>query len=199
MSKRRQNGLRLMVAQEAARLMAEQGIRNFHTAKRKAAERLGANDRTSLPGNAEIETALGEHHRLFQADEHPGRLRDKREIACRTMRMLVTFSPRLVGPVLAGTATADGEVNLHVFAETPEEVAFDLMRLNVPFESAERRLRLPAGAYATFPVFRFFAGDQQVDLTVFARREASRPPLSPVDGKPMRRVSLEDVEALLEG
>lgn len=43
-----------MVAQETARIIVNQGIRDFGLAKKKAAERLGLRDRGSLPGNVEI-------------------------------------------------------------------------------------------------------------------------------------------------
>jgi len=52
MSKRlnpRAEQLRRALAQEAARIMSEQGIDDFGLAKRKAAERLGATDISVLP------------------------------------------------------------------------------------------------------------------------------------------------------
>lgn len=55
------------LAHEAARLMAEGGIRDFHQAKLKAASRLGIHDDASLPRNREIEDALREYQRLFAA------------------------------------------------------------------------------------------------------------------------------------
>jgi len=61
MSKRmnpRAEHLRLALAQEAARIMSEQGIDDYRLAKRKAAERLGATDIAVLPKNSEIEAAL---------------------------------------------------------------------------------------------------------------------------------------------
>ena len=50
--------MRRSVAVEAARLMSESGIRDFQMAKRKAAERLGANEKSQLPNNSEIEERL---------------------------------------------------------------------------------------------------------------------------------------------
>ena len=47
---------RQVVAQEAARIIVDHGIRDYRVAKQKAAERLGMNGRGSLPGNAEIES-----------------------------------------------------------------------------------------------------------------------------------------------
>ncbi|HZV38696.1 MAG TPA: hypothetical protein VFF96_08110, partial [Pseudoxanthomonas sp.] len=58
------------LAHEAARLMAEGGIRDFHQAKLKAASRLGIFDDASLPRNREIEDALREYQRLFAGPGH---------------------------------------------------------------------------------------------------------------------------------
>ncbi|HEY5612672.1 MAG TPA: hypothetical protein VIK70_03670, partial [Lysobacter sp.] len=96
---------RLLLAHEAARLMAEGGMRDFHQAKLKAAERLGIVDDASLPRNREIEEALREHQRLFQRD-HAIALRRRREAALRALEFFKSFDPRLVGPVLDGTADA---------------------------------------------------------------------------------------------
>ena len=57
--------LRRAVAQEAARVMSEHGVRDFLFAKRKAAERFGIVDGSLLPRNIEIEEALQEYQRLF--------------------------------------------------------------------------------------------------------------------------------------
>ena len=67
----RSNHARYSVAHEAARLMREHGIKDYLLAKRKAADRLGVTDRTSLPGNDEIIDALTEQQRLFGGDEFP--------------------------------------------------------------------------------------------------------------------------------
>ena len=95
---------RNVVAQEAARIIVEQGIRDYRVAKTKAAERLGVSTRGALPGNTEIEQAVSEHLLLFGGDAHASLLRALREAALSAMRLLEPFSPRLVGPVLAGTA-----------------------------------------------------------------------------------------------
>src|SRR4029077_5157090 len=62
---------RRRIAVEAARLISEHGIRDYHVAKRRAAERLGIAADTALPKNSEIEEALREHQRLFDAKEQP--------------------------------------------------------------------------------------------------------------------------------
>ncbi len=66
----RAENLRRALAQEAARVMAEHGVRDYRFAKRKAAERFGVIDEAVLPRNTEIEAALLEYQRLFAAESH---------------------------------------------------------------------------------------------------------------------------------
>ena len=68
----------------------------------------------------------------------------------------------------------------------------------IPFATSERRLRLGNGEYTYFPVLSFGAGDANIDLTVFTPRKGRESPRSPVDGRPMRRASLAEVQALLD-
>ena len=73
-----------------------------------------------LPGNAEIEAAVAEHLQLFGGDSHADHLRLMRVAALSAMELLAAFTPRLVGPVLVGTADENSAVNLHVFADSPD-------------------------------------------------------------------------------
>jgi len=189
--------LRRRIAEEAARIMVQSGSRNFLQAKRKAAQKLGIPDARHLPGNHEVEEALAGYQRLFLGDEQPRHLRRLREVATEGMRFLERFSPRLVGPVLDGTADQHSEVNLHLFADPVEMVAHFLMEQGIPNELGERRLRMPNGEYARLPEYRFLAGDAAMALTVFSGAGAHQPPLSPVTGRPMRRAGLAEVETLL--
>src|SRR3984885_4711714 len=147
MSKRlgvRAEHLRHALAQEAARVMAEHGIRDFLVAKRKAAERFGVTDGAVLPKNTEIEMALVEYQRLFGGDSHTESLHAQRRAALSAMRYLEEFEPRLVGPVLSGTATEHSDVQLHLFTDTAESVALKLMDHRVPYEVTERRVKMNA-------------------------------------------------------
>ncbi len=195
---RDESRLRTLLTQECARLMVDEGVKDFLTAKRKAAARLNVPNRAMLPSNADIELAVLEYQRLFKSAEQPAHLRRLRQSAVEALRFLARFRARLVGPVLTGTASAHTDITLHLFADTPEEVALFLLEHTIPFETSERRLRLSNGAYALFPVFGFGAGGCNVDLTVFGRTAEREPPRSPVDGRPMRRAGLTEVEALLE-
>ena len=194
----RQQLNRLRVAQEAARLMSEHGIRDFHHAKLKAAERLSIHDAQALPRNQEIEQAQRERQRLFDADSHPQQLKARREAAVEAMRFLGRFDPRLVGPVLEGTADAHSAVCLHVFSDDPDAVALFLREHGVPAELQTRRLRLSREEQADYPVLLFAADALPFDLTVMPRDALRQAPLDRIDEKPMRRASLAMVEELLD-
>ena len=188
---------RVRIAQEAARLMSEHGIRDFHHAKLKAAERLGILDTQALPRNLEIEQALREHQRLFLASSQPQLLRERREAAAEAMRFLAAFEPRLVGAVLEGTADAHSAVCLHVFSDDPDAVALYLREHGVPIETQTRHLRYSHGGQPEYPVLLFAADELPFDLTVLPRDALRQAPLDRADDRPMRRAALAQVEILL--
>jgi hypothetical protein len=189
---------RLVLAQEAARIIVDHGIRDYRVAKQKAAERLGVGSRGSLPGNAEIEAAVAEHLQLFGGDSHEDRLRLMRVAALSAMELLSSFTPRLVGPVLSGTADENSAVNLHVFADSAEFVAMELADMGVSYKPYERRLKSRRGQLDTYPGFEFHHGNSPIQATVFPVDGIRQAPMSPIDGKPMRRVDSDGVQELLQ-
>lgn len=195
----RTENLRRALAQEAARMMAEHGIRDFLFAKRKAAERFGVTDNAALPRNTEVEQALAEYQRLFGGDSHAETLQAQRQVALEAMRRLQEFEPRLVGSVLSGTATEHSEVQIHLFADCAETVAIRLMDQGIPHEVTERRVKMDADRVLAYPGLSFEIDDQPIEATVFPTDAIRQAPVSPVDGKPMRRANVAEVEQLVNG
>ena len=193
----REENLRRVLAQEAARIMAEHGIRDFGVAKRKAAERFGAPEGAVLPKNTEIETALAEYQRLFGGAMHEESLEAQRRAALAAMRRLGEFEPRLVGPVLSGTATEYSEVQLRLFGDCDESVVLKLMDFGVAHEVTEKRVRISPERVLAYPGVRFEIDDQPIEATVFPCDGIRQSPVSPVDGRPMRRANALEVESLL--
>jgi hypothetical protein len=194
----RAENLRRAIAVEAARIMAEHGIRDFLVAKRKAAERFGVEDGAVLPKNVEIEDALAEYQRLFRRESHAASLEAQRRAALRAMRWLEEFEPRIVGQVLAGTATEHANVQLHLFADRAESVAFRLMDREIAYDIIERRVKMNAERVLAYPGVRFDVDDQPIEATVFPTDGIRQAPVSPLDGKPMRRADAAELEALIE-
>ena len=189
---------RQIVAQEAARIIVDHGVRDYRLAKQKAAERLGMNSRGSLPGNAEIEAAVSEHLQIFGGESHEDLLRLMRTAALAAMALLKEFSPRLVGPVLAGTADENSAVNLHVFTDSPEMVAMEIGGLGIQFGPYERRLKSRRGQIEMYAGFEFIHCNETIQATVFPVDGIRQAPMSPIDGKPMKRVDVDAVQDLLQ-
>ncbi len=194
----RTDNLRQALAQEAARIMAEHGVRDYRAAKRKAAERLGVADgAAALPKNTEIEAALAQYQRLFGAQAHVESLLAQRRAALNAMQYLEEFEPRLVGSVLSGTATEHSDVQLHLFADYPESVTIKLLDQGIPHEVTEKRVRMDAERVLAYPGVRFELDEQSIEATVFPTDGIRQAPVSPVDGRPMKRASTLEVAALL--
>ena len=185
------------LAFEAARLMAEGGIRDYHQAKLKAAQRLGIFDDASLPRNREIEDALREYQRLFLGSDQPAEVRRRREAALRALEFFRDFAPRLVGPVLEGTADGNSAVALHVHSDDADAIARHFEEHGVPAQPRSRHLRLDREREADFPVWLFSAEELSFDVTVLPVDVLRQAPLSGIDEKPMKRASATQLRALL--
>ncbi len=77
MGKERRNDERSRIAHLAARIIAEDGVEDYATAKRKAARQAGVADTRQLPTNEEVEAALRTHHSLYGGDVHAQRVRGR--------------------------------------------------------------------------------------------------------------------------
>jgi len=180
--------------------MVEHGIQDFARAKRKAAERLGvrAGD-GALPSNAQIHEQVVERQRIFEPDDvHDRRLEKLRVVASDVMGVLDGFRPKLVGSVLDGTATVNSPIELHVFSDSPEAVAAALEARGLRLHDSQRRYRFGREETTEIPGYDLMVDDEELQVMVFPERGPRHSPLSPIDGKPMRRASRTAVLALLE-
>ena len=138
----RRDLMREQLAQQAAKLMAEDGITDHAFAKRKAAKQLGASDTQHLPGNQEIDEALHSYRALYQHESHPGILYQLREEALAAMRLLEPFHPYLTGSVLSGTAGEHSDINLMLYSDDEKAVLLFLLKHNLEFEDGEWIVRI---------------------------------------------------------
>jgi len=101
-------------------------------------------------------------------------------------------------PLGRRVSTPHAEIDLHVFANTPEDVIFFLLDSDIPFSSSARRLRLNQDEYADFPAITLERDGVVIDLTEFWQRAERDVPWSPVDGRPMKRANARQVQALID-
>jgi hypothetical protein len=194
----RQGRQRLQIAAEAARIMATEGQRSYLLAKQKAAARLGASTRNGLPSNSEVEQALKEWQQVYGGEALEQTLNQLRQGAINAMRFLAPFRPRLLGPVLEGTADQFSRICLQLFADDPDAVVRFLMEHQIPFDQERRRVRWHDGSYRELDVLVVVAGEQTVEMMLMIGREGLQALPSPIDGRPQQRASLEEVKAMVE-
>lgn len=185
--------MRRRIAHVAARILAEDGSLDYGSAKRKAARQLGAPDSDNLPDNQQIDEALRSYQALYQADETRAQVTLLRQVAIEYMEQLADFDPHLTGPVLNGTAGRNTDINLQLFTDDQKEVEFLLMRLNIPYQTAEYRISDAPGK--VYPRFIIQDPRAPVDLIVYPAADLRSMKRLQADGRP-RRLRLTQVRAL---
>lgn len=185
--------IRLRIAHEAARMLAEDGGMDYGFAKRKAARQLGVSDNRNLPDNREIEEALRSYQALYQGQEQQELLALLREVAVEYMELLDAFNPHLTGAVLNGTAGRHSEVNLQLFTDSDKEVEFFFLNRKLGYRRSEVRSE---GQY--FPHYSLEDPRASVELTVYPINELRQMRRLQADGT-LKRARLEQVRVLFQG
>ena len=175
----RRDQMREQLAHRAAKLIAEAGIADFASAKRKAARQLGASDTQHLPSNREVEEALQSYRSLYQHESHPDILHQLRTEALACMQLFAAFNPYLTGSVLSGAAGEHSDINLMLFSDDAKAVLLFLLRNKLEFEDGEWRVRL-GGREETVPSYTLIGeSGTQIHIVVLpenARYSGSRHP-----------------------
>lgn len=194
---RRDDGSQDEWVEEAARLVCDEGYTDYRLARAKAAERLGIRVRGAAPEAARIEAAVLARQALFGGQAYREGLRAMRQTALRAMRLLERFEPRLAGGAVTGAIGNAHCVQIHVVSDRPESVEIFLLDRHVAVEQDERRYRMADGREEQIPLCRFDADGIGVEVAIFEPGSERHPPLSSVDGKPARRLTMGEVRALL--
>ena len=193
-----EKNLRQLVADETARLVYEEGYRDYRIAKQKAAQRLGAdNQAKNQPSNEEIEQALHDYVQLLDQDEHQASLKLHRKIALEAMEFLQPFQPFLTGSALDGTSGPLSAVTLHLSANRAEDVIFHLEEQHIPFQIQERKVK--AGKKQDyFPLLRLYVDNIEVELMIFPDDgHASLSALNSMTGKGLKRADAKRLQEIL--
>jgi len=205
MAKENSQHLRQLIAQQAARMMAEDGISDYAYAKKKAGRQLGVMENSILPSNAEIEEELKLYNMLFLSEEQPENLRDLRSNALFTMQLLERFNPHLTGAVLDGTAGLLAETHIHLFADSVKDVEMFLLNQQIPFDVNEKSYRImndgkrdkKGDQRKTVPVFTLETDKGLIKLSVFDIDDIRVATKRSADGSNADRLNTDGLKALL--
>jgi len=198
--------LRQLIAQQAARMMAEDGISDFAYAKKKAGRQLGAIDNSVMPSNIEIEDELKLYNALFLSEEQPENLAYLRKNALYTMELLAKFNPHLTGAVLDGTAGLGAETHIHLFAESLKDVEMFLLNKDIPFETNEKSYRVmndgkrdkKGDNRKKVPVFTLETEHGLIKLSVFEVDDLRVATKRAADGSNAERADIACLKGLLD-
>jgi predicted nucleotidyltransferase len=192
--------IRQLIAREAARLMYEEGIKEYRDAKRKAGKPFGSDKALSLgshlPSNAEIHAELRALLELHEEEALPGRLLELRLRALGYLELFAPFAPYLVGSVLSGVVTEFSDIDLHLFADDPEEVENFLRAKEIPYETETVSIR-KGGAFHDYT--HIYIDDRGVTLecSVYPTAERHQVSKSSITGRPMERAGAKALRRLI--
>jgi len=189
--------LKDMIAQESARIIAEQGIENFSVAKAKAAKILNAEKKGCLPNNSEVEKKLFQHFEIFHHKSHSNLIYSMRSTALIIMQLFNNYRPFLVGSVANETASKSSIINIHLTSDNSEEIIHVLEKYKIFYRSHERQLKINQKINKKFMGLKFNYQDTNIELTIFSYKESKHAPISRIDNKPMKRIKLKKLEKLL--
>lgn len=165
--------IRSQIAELAARIMVEHGIRDYGLAKRKAARQLNLPEGYSLPRNEEIDAALIERQALFEPEEQSATLAALRAQALEVMQVFERFEPVLCGSLVSGAVSEHSQIELELGAESSKEFEQFLVNQDIEFKIQDRAGRMayliysePADVLVRIPEARHQASSPRQRMTL---------------------------------
>ncbi|QDT06737.1 hypothetical protein K227x_51530 [Rubripirellula lacrimiformis] len=196
--------LRRQIAWSAARLMHSRVVTEYYQAKQKAARQTGRGwvKPSDLPSNAEIREQVQILSRLHEGHGPPGendpsdRLRRMRVRGLWWMNQLHEFHPKLIGSVLTGGIRDGSDIDIHVFTNHPDVISQRLDSLGASHTIQRKRLvkNNELRVYTHIHVRDEFP----IELTVYSTSQLGFRFRSSITGKPIERVSKDDLEKLIQ-
>jgi hypothetical protein len=197
---RKADRIRQLIAREAARIMYEEGVHEYRDAKRKAARQFGSEKALSLgshlPSNAEIHAEVQRLIGIHEEEVLPERLLRLRLLALKQMEMLEPFRSYLVGSVLSGAVTERSDIDLHLFAQSCEQVEEYLTAQGIPFEQEVVTVR-HGGEFFDYPHIYLEENGVVIECTVYSAGDIHRIPKSSITGKAMERADAKKLRKII--
>ena len=191
--------LRREVAHAAARFVVEGNAGSFAAAKRKAAAQMGLDNHRNMPNNCEVQSAVIEYQSVFEGERHTCRIDTMRREALAAMQVLAQFAPRLVGPVLYGSACEYSSVTLHLYTDEFESVSRFLHERKIAYRLTHTTLKTSSTFGEDFPVCLVTHNDLEFELVILPEPFLVHPPRSSLDGRPYRCADAKTLVDLIGG
>lgn len=174
--------------------MYEEGVKQFHTAKWRAAKNILAQGRKKkayvrtrdLPSNGEISEQVYLLASMYEGVTLAERLFSMRILALEVMALLEPFSPRLIGSVSTGRVKKNSDIDLHIFTDNIEALETHISSLSWLYEKETVVINY-LGGHREFTHI-YLDAEFLVELSVYPKNDIRIRTRSSTDGKPIDRM-----------
>ena len=139
--------IKLSVANLAAQLIMEEGIKDYLYAKKKAAKSLGINENANLPTNSQIDKAIDEFNKIFNPNIDIEFLQQFKTQALEVMSIFKNFKPHLMDQLSQGIIPKFPEIKINLFADNLKDVEYVLLNSELSYDFKEVKMNAKEGKH----------------------------------------------------
>jgi hypothetical protein len=139
--------IKLSVANLAAQLIMEEGIKDYLYAKKKAAKSLGINENANLPTNSQIDKAIDEFNKIFNPNIDIEFLQQFKTQALEVMSIFKNFKPHLMNQLSQGIIPKFPEIKINLFADNLKDVEYVLLNSELSYDFKEVKMNAKEGKH----------------------------------------------------
>ena len=169
MGKENTKHIKLAIASKAAELISQEGIRDYHFAKKKAAKYLGFSEKEILPSNYEIDKELILFKNLYQKVDHELVQNLKKE-ALKIMRLFERYKPFISNQFLEGIIIKYPIIEINLFTDDIKEIEYILLNQNIYFEISDVNIHRK-NTLKTLSIYKIDGYEFPIELKIFDTNE----------------------------
>ena len=137
--------IKISVANLAAQLIMEEGIKDYLFAKKKAAKSLGLNENVNLPTNSQIDKAIDDFNKIFNPNIDIEFLQQFKTQALEVMNIFKNFKPHLMNQLSKGIIPKFPEIKINLFADNLKDVEYVLLNSGLSYDFKELKMNIKEG------------------------------------------------------
>ena len=184
---------RQQICDAAARIIYEDGIRDYQKAKLRACDSLHIKSNTFLPTNEEIEHAVHRRIELFESNQQNIDSQTQLDIARDLLTILSNYQPRVTQSLVISMKLKNNPLEIHAFSDSAELVCDELNWRGISSFIVEKRYRYSNSQYSNVPLIICQLDNFDIEISVFKEKELHRSPVCPTNGKKYQRISLKEL------
>ena len=132
--------IKVSVANLAAQLIMEEGIKDYLFAKKKAARSLGLNENTNLPTNSQVDKAIDDFNKIFNPNIDIEFLQQFKTQALEVMNIFKNFKPHLMNQLSQGIIPKFPEIKINLFADNLKDIEYVLLNTEMSYDFKEVKM-----------------------------------------------------------